>query len=165
MAKSASAPIYIHADIAVTDPVDTYVLPLVQPITIDRHQCYNVKLLQFFAYVDEKIKERKYPCYLLINDMWKSNHGERNIVQRLKVRRSDAKTPDAAGLLPNCELVMHSNISLLPPAPGVYNHLEFSIHALNAKLIPFSRLIAIIEINECRKEANATTTTSTSDKV
>ena len=150
---NASLPIYIHVDIAVPNPVDSYVLPLMQPITIDRHQCYDVKLLQFFAFADEKSKERKYPCYLAIKDMYKSNHAERHIVQRLKVRRSDTRTPDAACLLPNCDLIMHSNISLLPPAPGIYNHLEFSICALNAKPIPFSRLIAIIEIKQCRNAA------------
>ena len=146
----ASSPIYIHADIAVPGNVESYVLRLVQPIAIDRHKCYNAKLLEFFIYVDENQQERKYPCYLIINDMWKSNQAERNIVQRLKIRRNDTKTPDAACLLPNCELLMHRDITLLPPAPGIYEHLEFSICGLNAKPIPFSRLIAIIKIEQCR---------------
>jgi hypothetical protein len=155
MASALLVPIYIHVDIAVPDPVNSYVLPLGNPITIDRHACYTAKLHQFFVLIDTDVKERKYPCYLIIDDMWRSNHAERHVVQRLKVRRSDLKTPDAACLLPNCDLAMHSNIALLPPAPGIYNHLEFSIRALNAKQLSFSRLIAIIEIQQCREASKA----------
>lgn len=149
-------PVYIHADIAVQNMTETYVLPLVQSITIDRNKCYSAKLIQFFIWADDTIQERIFPCYLLINDMWKSNFMERHIVQRQIIRRSDFKTTDAVCLLPNCSLSLHSNISLLPPAPGIYNHLEFSICSLNMKKIPFSRLIAIIEIKECRETTSPT---------
>lgn len=144
------APIYIHADIAVPNAIDNYVLPLDHPITIDRRREYRATMRQCFIFADDKMKEIKYPCYLLINDMWKSNNEERHIVRRQVIRRSDMRTFDAACLLPNSDTIMHSNISMLPPSAGVYNHLEFSIRAMNASIIPFKRLIAIIEIRQSK---------------
>lgn len=155
----AQVPIYIHVDIAVIDPVNSFVMPLEQPIEIERHACYTAKMQQIYIVVDQNIKECKYPCYLFINDMWKSNLGERHIVRRQVVRRNNFKTPDAACLLPNCDLKMHTNIPILPPAPGIYNHLEFSLCALNATTIPFTRLVALIEIQQCRKETQSSTIT------
>ena len=143
-------PIHIHVDIAVPSLVESFTIPLSQPITINRHTCYNAKLHQIFIHADETVKERKLPCYLVIKDAWKSNLEERHIVQRQTVRRSDFRTIDAACLLPSGEAIVHSNINLLPPTSGIYNHLEFSVIALNKKQISFKRLIAFIEIQQCR---------------
>ena len=152
MAGNVSGPpFYISVDMNASEPVISYVLPLMQFITIDRHRCYTAKLLQFLAIGDEKMEERNHPYYLSIHNMWKSNYEERHVVQQHRVLCSDMVIPDAACLLANCNQVLQNNIPLLPPAPGIYNHLEFSMSALNYKPIPFSRLIATIEIQECKR--------------
>ena len=141
-------PTYIHIDSAVTEPVDdrnrnftTFTMPLNAPLVIENDIDYRVTVI--YAYTRRQggnSYERAAPCRLLIRGLGAGNCGP-------VLRHRDAPTDTSfTCVLPASKIEGSCSVRMLPPAPGIYHHLEVSVQDMKAELLPMKHVLMTIEI-------------------
>lgn len=143
MSQTRQRPIFIHAEIgsAGGEPITSYLLPLNRPITIEDDE-YNATLMQFYM---ARVStgggaERRHPGKLMIKGL--SGGGD-------PVRDRDKLAENAfTCMVPSMNKEVHGRIPMLPPAPGVYHHLEISVHDMSGEAVRFRHMILTILIKK-----------------
>lgn len=140
MNQESARPVFIHAEIgsATGEPITSYLLPLNRPITIDDDN-YSATLQQFYVarLTTGGGAERKHPGKLMIKGLGGSE----------PVRHRDQPVnPTFTCMVPSLSKEVHTRVPMLPPAAGIFHHLEISVHDMNNEAIRFRHLILTIKI-------------------
>lgn len=142
-----AAPLYMQLSVRSDTPIAKYTMQLPTPIIIERHRHYKA-LAHFITVTPAATDVRKWwsPCHVHIDNMWAPG----NEKERRLVREDNCKSMplNIACTLPHIKKEAAESVRMLPPSPGVFNHLQISLTDFLGEPIQFTNIYAFIEINE-----------------
>lgn len=132
MAKSEY--IYVNLKAASKEPISSYLYHLSKPLVLS--SACSATLLQAYV-LCKRAGTKTNPILLRIIGAGAD-----------AIRDKDNMPEHAVACLIPLRNVIHSNISMLPLAAGIYNCLTISLHDINGEAVAFDQLILTIKIDK-----------------
>lgn len=123
-------------------PISIYLMPMRHPLVVSEGECHATLLQANIASIDTYAK-RNEPCRLHIRQLGVHNE-EHSLYHHIEHK------PDSSFvcLLPSASASdLHSDVTMMPPTPGLYHCLEICVRSNDSgDIIPLRRLQLIIQL-------------------